>query len=231
MIRQLSILMSISRLRLISLLVLLTAAVGMQAQMKFFSLQKDSVPIFRGFAVSVDLAGIGQLMLSDRGQFEGALRLNLHDEWFPIVEAGVGKADHDDEVTRIHYKTSAPYFKIGIDKNLLNDKHGKNRLYGGIRYAFTSYEVDIVRDNFPDPVWQWDTGYGLKDVACKFHWAEAVVGVDAQIFGPLHLGWSVRYKQRIYHSEDLNGKVWYVPGFGLNDSSALSATFNLIIDI
>jgi len=223
--------MSISKLRLISLLVLLTAAVGMQAQMKFFSLQKDSVPIFRGFAVSVDLAGIGQLMLSDRGQYEGALRLNLHDEWFPIVEAGVGKADHNDEVTQIHYKTSAPYFKIGIDKNLLNEKHGKNRLYGGIRYAFTTYEVDIVRDNFEDPVWQWDTGYGLKDVACKYHWVEAVVGIDAQVFGPLHLGWSVRYKQRVYHSEDLNGKVWYVPGFGLYDSSTLSATFNLIIDI
>ena len=29
------------------------------------------------------------------------------------------KADHDDEVTKIHYKTSAPYFRIGIDKNLL----------------------------------------------------------------------------------------------------------------
>jgi len=231
MIQKLSILMSISKLRLISLLVLLTAAVGMQAQMKFFSLQKDSVPIFRGFAVSVDLAGIGQLMLSDRGQYEGALRLNLHDEWFPIVEAGVGKADHNDEVTQIHYKTSAPYFKIGIDKNLLNEKHGKNRLYGGIRYAFTTYEVDIVRDNFEDPVWQWDTGYGLKDVACKYHWVEAVVGIDAQVFGPLHLGWSVRYKQRVYHSEDLNGKVWYVPGFGLYDSSTLSATFNLIIDI
>ena len=48
------------------------------------------------------------MTFSDCGQYEGALRLNLHDEWFPIVEAGYGKADRYDEVTQIYYSTSAP---------------------------------------------------------------------------------------------------------------------------
>jgi len=206
-------------------------ATSTQAQMKFFTLQKDSVALFRGFAVSFDLAGAGMLMLSDYGQYEAALRVNLHDEWFPIVEAGLGKATHDDDVTRLYYSTSAPYFKIGIDKNMLRDKHGPNRLYLGVRYGFTSYKIDIARPNFVDPVWQWDTGFGLHDVACKYHWAEILIGIDVKIFGPLHLGWSVRYKQRLAHSEDGDwGKPWYVPGFGTYDSK-LGATFNVIIDI
>ena len=47
--------------------------------------------------------------LSDYGQYEGALRINLHDEWFPIAELGYGKASHvNDPVTHISYKTSAP---------------------------------------------------------------------------------------------------------------------------
>lgn len=212
-------------------LLLLTASSTASAQIKFFSIQKDSIPLFRGFAVSFDLVGAGLMALSDNGQYEGALRVNLHDEWFPIVEIGLGRANHDDDVTHIHYSTSAPYFRLGIDKNLLKDKHGSNRLYGGLRYAFTSYKVDISRPDFPDPVWLWDTGYGIQDASCNYHWIEAVIGVDAKIFGPLHLGWSVRYKRRIAHSEGDFGDTWYVPGFGKYGDTRLGGTFNVIIDI
>ena len=213
----------------ISLLLLVSASAS--AQLKFFTLQKDSIPVFRGFAVSFDLIGAGLMQFTDNGQYEGALRLNLHDEWFPIVEAGIGKATHDDEVTHLYYSTSAPYFKIGIDKNMLKDKHSPNRLYLGLRYGFTSYKVDVVRPDFVDPVWQWDTGFGIRDAACKYHRAEIVLGVDAKIFGPLHLGWSVRYKQRLAHSEEGEwGKPWYVPGFGTYDTK-IGGTFNVIIDI
>ena len=212
-------------------LLLLTMSSAASAQMKLFTIQKDSIPLFRGFAVSFDLVGAGMLALSDYGQYEAALRVNLHDEWFPIVEAGVGKATHDDEVTQLYYSTSAPYFKVGIDKNMLKDKHGPNRLYVGLRYGFTSYKIDLSRPDFPDPVWLWNTGFGVKDASCKYHWAGVVIGVDAKIFGPLHLGWSVRYKQRLAHSEEGEfGNPWYVPGFGTYNTN-LGATFNVIIDI
>ena len=222
---------SISIQKLAISLLLLTMSSAASAQMKFFTIQKDSIPLFRGFAVSFDLVGAGMLALSDYGQYEAALRVNLHDEWFPIVEAGVGKATHDDEVTQLYYSTSAPYFKVGIDKNMLKDKHGPNRLYVGLRYGFTSYKIDLSRPAFPDPVWLWNTGFGVKDASCKYHWAEVVIGVDAKIFGPLHLGWSVRYKQRLAHSEEGEfGNPWYVPGFGTYNTN-LGATFNVIIDI
>lgn len=215
----------------ISLLLLMMAS-GASAQWKFFTLQKDSVPLFRGFAVSFDLVGAAMMRLSDRGEYEGAFRVNIHDEWFPIVEIGYGKADHEtDEVTRISYKTQAPYFRIGIDKNLLKDKHGPYRLYGGLRYGFTSYKVDLERENFPDPVWQWETGFDVKGEACRYHWLEVVLGADAKIFGPLHLGWSVRYKRRVAHKDGIMGRTWYVPGFGLDEDSRLGGTFNVIIDI
>jgi len=223
--------MSTSIRRVTISLLLIAMATCTQAQVKFFSIQKDSIAFFRGFAVSFDMAGAGMLMLSDYGQYEAALRVNLHDEWFPIIEAGIGKAEHDDEVTQINYSTSAPYFKIGIDKNMLRDKHGPNRLYLGLRYGFTSYKIDITHPVFQDPYWQWDIGYSIKDAACKYHWAEIVFGVDAKIFGPLHLGWSVRYKQRLAHSEEGDwGKPWYVPGFGTYDTK-IGGTFNVIIDI
>ena len=223
---------STSILRAAISIVVLSASMPAQAQMKFFSFQKDSIPVMRGFAVSFDLVGAGLMAFTDNGQYEGALRLNLHDEWFPIVEAGLGKANHHDDVTFINYSTSAPYFRIGVDKNLLKDKHGPYRLYGGLRYAFTSYKVDISRIGLQDPYWGWLSDYSVKDAQCNYHWLEVVVGVDAKIAGPVHLGWSLRYKRRIVHSEEGEfGNTWYVPGFGIFGDTRLGGTFNVIIDI
>lgn len=56
-------------------------------------------------------------------------------------------------------------------------------------------------------------------------------GLEARVWGILHLGWSVRYKLRIYNKKSIVGDPWYVPGFGKNDSHALGGTFNVIFDI
>ena len=221
----------ISRLT-VSLLLLIAYSQTCQAQLKMFKMEEDSIPLFRGFSVSFNIAGAAQLLLSDHGEYEGALRINLHDQWFPVFEVGIGRANHEkDEVTELTYKTTAPFFRVGMDWNILKKKHGSNRLYAGFRYAFTSYKVDIIRENLPDPVWKSESGFGVKDMSCSMHWAEAVLGIDAKIFGPLHMGWSVRYKKRLSHKDGDIGTTWYVPGFGINDSSNLAANFNIIIDI
>ena len=135
-----------------SVLLLLGSATTAHAQLKMFRVDNDSIPLFRGFAVSFDLVGPAMLALGDYGTYEGALRINLHDQWFPIFEMGIGRANHnDDENTHITYKTTAPFFRIGMDWNIMRNKHAANRLYAGFRYAFTSYKVDITRDNLPDP--------------------------------------------------------------------------------
>ena len=199
---------------------------------KLFRLEKDTIPLMRGFQLSIDLVGAAQLMFSDYGQYEAALRLNLHDQWFPIFELGYGKANHgEDIITGLAYKTQSPYFRVGVDFNLLKKKHQENRLFAGFRYAYTSYKVDIYRQDFFDPVWMWLTRFDVHDVQCYQHWLEAVIGLDAQVVGPLHLGWSVRYRQRLSHSEGELGNSWYVPGFGTQESSNIGATFNVIIDI
>lgn len=191
--------------------------------------QTDSVPLFNGISVSADIAGMIQYAVSDYGQFEGALRVNLFDTYFPIVEIGLGKASHDDVVTRIKYNSTAPYFRLGVDYNLMTDKHDAYRVYGGIRYAFTYFKYDISRPSLKDPIWGDDAPYGAEGVSCNYHWAEVVGGVDALICGPLRMGWSIRYRKRLSHNEGDLGKVWYVPGFGKAGSSRLGMTFNVSI--
>jgi len=215
----------------ISVLAALTLSSATRAQ-GFLKLERDSVPFFQGFAVSFDVAGAVQMALSDYGQIEGAVRLNLHDQYFPTLEVGIGKASHEDDViTGISYHTQAPYFRLGADVNLMKKKHTGNRVFGGLRYAFTTYEIDLDRENFVDPTWQWDTGFGVKDERCYQHWAELLLGIDAKVAGAFHLGWSVRYRMRLFHDDGITGKTWYVPGYGTQESSRLGYTFNLTIDI
>lgn len=192
----------------------------------------DTLPLFRGFAVSTDLVGLLQMQLGDYGQYEAALRLNLRNRYFPTLEAGYGKANHEeDAVTGISYKTQAPFFRVGCDFNLAKNKRSNNRIYAGLRYAYTNYKADIYRKPFEDPIWKRDAAYSVEGSKCYQHWAEVVFGVDAQVLGALHLGWSARYKRRLFHDDGITGKTWYVPGYGTQDDTNLGVTFNIIVDI
>lgn len=191
----------------------------------------DTVPLFRGFAVAVDLVGPAQLMLSDYGQYEASLRINLKDKYFPVFELGYGKADHLNDITDVSYKTSAPYGRAGIDFNVLKNKHDDYRLYAGVRLAMTSFKFDLSKPPLTDPVWGEEVPYSASDVKCSYTWFEALIGVDAKIWGPVHLGWSVRYRSRVSYDVGDYGNCWYVPGFGKSGSTRLGGTVNLSIDI
>lgn len=201
------------------------------AQGKLFAIQKDSVAFFQGMQVSVDIAGPVIRAVSDYGEYEAALKANLHNQYFPTIEIGIGSAEHDDIVTGNYYKTSAPYFRIGCDLNLAKQKHTPNFVYAGLRYAFTSYKVDMSRTPTPDPIWGNDATFIVDGEKCSQHWAEIVVGLKAKLFGPVHAGWCVRYKRRLTHSNFSAGNTWYVPGYGKYGETRIGANFNVIIDI
>lgn len=215
----------------VSLMLLVLMSPSAHAQ-KIFRLEKDSIPLFRGFQVSFDMASAAMMALGSHGEIEGALRVNLHDQWFPTFEMGIGHADHhEEETTGLRFKTTAPYFRLGMDVNCMKNKHLPNRLYAGVRYAFTTFNCDIERKGLEDPIYKTKTDFGIEGMRCSQHWLELVFGIDAQIYGPLHLGWTVRYLRRLIHKEGDIGEAWYVPGYGQNNSDHFNANFNLIIDI
>ena len=192
---------------------------------------RDTIPLFRGVAVSFDLVGVIQSGLGDYGQYEAAARLNLRDRYFPVVELGVGHADADDVDSGLRYKTSAPYGRVGVDFNVLRNKHDVNRVYVGGRYGYTSFKYDVDGTAVKDPVWGDDADYRIEGEKCNYHWLEGVVSVDAKIWGPLRLGWSVRYRKRLFYSDGEAGNCWYVPGYGKQGGTRLGGTFNVTIEI
>ena len=222
---------SISRAAISTLLAL--GALSASAQgLKQQTERPDTTRFFHGFQVMADVVGPIQLAVSDYGQYEAALRINFKDKYFPVFELGYGTANHeDDPVTHVAYKTSAPYGKVGMDFNIMKNKHDIYRVYIGARYAFTTFKYDVASPVLTDPVWKDPAAIQLNNVSASYHWAELLFAVDAKIWGPLHLGWSVRYRRRLAHNDGESGNVWYVPGFGKTGNSRLGGTFNIIINL
>lgn len=218
------------RLLLISLLLLVVGPAFAQKHIAEAA-KKDSTRLFRGIAVSVDAVGAAQMHLSSYGQYEGGLHVNLKDKLFVVFEGGLGKADADDPNSEMRYKTSGPYGKVGVDFNLTKNRHDIYRIIGGIRYAFTSFKYDVEGPVVTDPKWKDEKQFALEGIKCSQHWMELVAGVDAKIAGPLRLGWTVRYRRRLVHSDGDNGTPWYVPGYGRSGNSRLGGTFNITFEL
>lgn len=180
--------------------------------------------------VGVDALGVIQRAMSSYGQYELSLRYNFKDHYFPIVELGLGDCDKEEASTTLNYTTSAPYGRIGVDMNMLKDKHDDYRVYIGIRAAYTSFKYDVSSgENLTDPIWGDEAHVDVAGQSCSYLWAELVAGVQARIIGPVHLGWTLRYKNRLSQSYGDVGEPWYVPGFGKRGASRLGGTFNIIV--
>lgn len=191
----------------------------------------DTVPTFGGVQLTADVAGAVQRLVSDYGQFEAAVRVNLKERFFPTVEVGLGQCDKTDDGTNIHYKTTAPYLRVGADYNFLRDLRGGNRIYAGLRVGLTDFRYDVTAPALIDPVWHEAVPFTYKDQKGSMIWGELVGGIEAKIWGCFHLGWTARIRLRASQSKGTVGEAWYVPGFGRNGSTRLAATFNVIFDI
>lgn len=194
--------------------------------------QKQHLVFFQGFTLSVDVFGPVAYAVSDYGTMEAALRLNLKNTYFPIVEAGYGKCTKEDFNTKITYKVNAPFIRIGIDFNMLKDKFQSNRLYLGARYGFSTFQYDLAGPEQTDPIWGGSQPFSLNNINCTSHWAEAIFGVEVKIFHNFHMGWAVRYKRELASTKSIYSKPNCIPGYGYTtNKTCWGGTYSLIFDL
>lgn len=184
-------------------------------------------PLYRGTYISADLFGIGsKLFGSDFLSSEINVAVNLKNQFFPALEAGYGTTDTNNEEKGIHYKSSAPYFRLGLNFNTMFKKKSESFLYVGVRYGITSFSYD-VNGTLKDPIWGDEYPFSHDNQKSTFQWFEALVGVNVQIYKNFHMGWAVRYKVRLSVKDNPYTDPWYIPGFGANKSSNIGVTYSL----
>lgn len=203
--------------------------------------EKVHYPLYNGISVGVDLWGPGSKLLgSDFFSSEVAVDVNLKNRFFPIVELGYGNTDTWSE-KGIHYKTGAPYFRVGMDYNALYNKQHGHMILVGLRYAATSFKYDVkslaVEDpeyggglgnpNLVDGFWGNSLPFDHKGMKGSMQWAEFCVGIRAHVWKSLYMGWALRFKFRLKASVAENGDPWYVPGYGKYNGNATGVTYTI----
>lgn len=203
--------------------------------------EEEAFPLYNGLTVSVDLWGIGSKLLGgDFFSSEVAVDVNLKNRFFPVLELGYGGTDAwNDNGT--HYKSNAPYFRIGMNYNALFKKKFDNYLFVGLRYALSSFKYNIEALAVDDPVygggignpnqidgvWGGSVPYNHQGMKGSMQWLEFCVGIRAHIWKRFYMGWGLRFKFRASSSTGEYGDPWYVPGFGKYGSNTLGVTYTI----
>lgn len=207
----------------------------------------DTIPLYNGTSIGVDVFGIGSKLLGgDNVSSEINIGVNLKNRFIPTVEFGMGGSDFWND-NGIHYKSKlSPFFRIGVDYNTMAKKKEKNSyLFVGLRYAFTSFKYDVSTlpvydpvwgDEIPNPgltddVWGGSVPYNHQGMKCSMQWFEFLVGVRVKIYRNFLMGWTVRMKYKTNASTSEFGNPDYVPGFGKFKSNNLGITYSLIYKI
>ena len=196
------------------------------------AIEKNKEPkLFNGVGVGVDIVGPIMRAASSYGNYEGMIRVNLLETYFPVLEIGIGDCNHTEESTNITFATRAPFFRLGCDVNFSKSKKSGNRIFGGARYGFSSFEYDITAPDIVDPNWGTLVPYQLRKINGNKHWGELLFGIESRIFNHMQIGWAVRYKFNLADKHGDSSKPWYVPGFGRNKNGTFGVNFNLIFEL
>ena len=189
---------------------------------------------FKGFGFSADLFGCAYSLIGEGISTEVAAEANFGNRLYPTIEAGWAWCNSADETYGIRYSTNAPYYKVGFNYNFLTKKAKpapKHYIYGILRIGWTGFRYDVQTPPITDPVWGGSVALDLKDVDGACLWGEIGAGIKVKIAGGFHMGWSVRYKFRFTEKKGENSNMWYIPGYGINQSKCFGGTYSLIYDI
>lgn len=194
-----------------------------------------AAPLYQGTSVALEVAGVGGYLLGgDILSSEVQVQTNLKNRFLPTLEIGYGKTDAINQSNELHYKTSAPYLRIGMDYNIFYLKpYLPGYLYAGVRYGMSSFSYDVNGPDMTDPNYGGEISvpFSSSGVKSKAQWLEGTLGIKVKIYRNFHMGWCLRYKMRLSISGNENSVPWYVPGFGKNASSGLNISYNLIYNL
>ena len=187
-------------------------------------------PFYQKSMIGVDVSGLlGKAFGSDYTSTEASIECNLLNRYFPVFELGYGSTDTVNEETDIHFKTSAPYFRIGAGYNIFHKKpYLPGKLLVGARLGFSSFSYDVEAPAMNDPVWgETSIPVSFEGVKSNASWLELTAEVRTNVYKNFHMGFSVRYKSLFSVKKAENSEPWYIPGFGKNNSSCFGITYKL----
>ncbi|KAA5536571.1 hypothetical protein F0919_02565 [Taibaiella lutea] len=179
-------------------------------------------PYVHQFRIGIDVARLAtNFIYKDKKGYEMQFDYLLRSKNYAVFEAGFGKNAVD--YTNLKYDNTGAFFKIGIDKNVIDivNDHDYDIFFIGIRYGMgfgkRSDATFLVPSYFGSP------SEGTSPEESYFiHWLELNLGLRVEIFKQVFVGWNARIKFLLNSGEFQQLAPSYVPGYGAGDKSTVA---------
>lgn len=158
-------------------------------------------------------------------------RLSLHNRYFIVLEAGVSNALSRPEEMNYTYKSPVcPYFKVGMDYNFFYNSNPDYQVYALARYGFSRVRYSLFDIDLSNGYWDTHEHISIPSQTSLSGYIQIGAGIHVKIWGPLAVGWSIRYQRVVHHSAEKYGAPWNMPGMGRRNSE-LGISLSLIYTI
>ncbi len=148
-------------------------------------------------------------------------------EAYFVVEGGFGSSNIN--YTDLAYTSANSFFRIGIDKNMLQRLFKKDwdAAFVGIRYGVGLIRRGEATYTINDPLFGNSSGT-LEAHNFTAHWAEINGGIRVELLKNFMVGWNVRAKFLLNPKAFNELAPAYIAGYGKGDgSTAFDFNFNL----
>ena len=200
------------------ILLFVSLAVFLYARESEQNNNKDTIPVYQGIAIKLDMAMPIIEAARSAGKiqdYELAINIRLLNRFYPTLELGYALADCGADGGR-HFGHGG-FGRIGMDLAVIKKGVTESNLLAGLRFggAYQNYQLTNIRINGN----HWPTEpldfYNQHRFDC---WGEFVVGCQVQLWKGLHMGWYGRIKLLITRNAK-EGEVmpYYVPGLGFRN--------------
>ncbi len=175
-------------------------------------LEEPKRQVFIRFGVDVSRLGLNALSDYNHSGFEMSLDTEIKFRYFPTVEIGVNNLSHHTKV--MNYQSEGNYFRIGLDYNILNyrQRFDRNLFFVGARYGSTTFSQQISNVILTNEWGSVALDFAPENLSA--HWVEAVIGLRGEIFKNFYMGYTIRIKQMISHTQYGDFVPNWIPGYG-----------------
>ena len=134
------------------------------------------------------------------------------------IASEIGLINNTEDEEYLNFTTKGTYIKSGIDYNMYtNWLDMQNMIFAGFRIGYSDFDQIINNYTIYDTnnqIWGQsfiNTPINNKDLSSL--WVELIIGVKAEIFNNLFLGFNLEVKKMINSEIKNNIQNMYVPGF------------------
>lgn len=204
--------------RFLVILLLLPFALLSYARVKGEKEKNDSIPLYQGVSVKLDIAVpiIEAARSAGKTQdYEMAINVRLKNRFYPTLELGYALAECRADGAQ--HKGQGGFARLGMDLAIVKKGETEDNFLIGLRFGGAYQNYDLTNVQVQTNYWQSNPidFYDQNRFDC---WGEIVAGCQVYLWKGLHMGWYGRVKL-LFTNNAAEGNVlpYYVPGLGFRN--------------